>query len=305
MQVFYSSAVEMALKAKKPVVALESTIIAHGMPYPQNLETARKLEAIIEEGGATPATIAILGGKIKIGLEEEDLLYLAQNPGVAKASRRDMPIILAKKQDAATTVAATMIGAAMAGIKVFATGGIGGVHRRAEKTFDISADLQELAKTNVAVVSAGAKAILDLGLTLEYLETMGVPVIGYQTDDFPAFYCSSSGSKVPYRAESGEEIAGILYHKWLAGLQGGVLVANPIEEQYALPSEMIEEAVQAAITEAEENGIGGKALTPFLLKRITAMTEGKSLFSNIRLVENNARLATKIAVALVEMENEN
>ncbi|MEM7660359.1 MAG: pseudouridine-5'-phosphate glycosidase, partial [Bacteroidota bacterium] len=290
--------VQTALSEGRPVVALESTIIAHGMPYPQNVATAKGLEAIIREGGTVPATIAVLHGRFHIGLEEADLEYLGQHPEVAKASRRDLPLYLSQGKSAATTVAATMIGAHLAGIRVFATGGIGGVHRGAETSFDISADLQELARTPVAVVSAGAKAILDLGLTLEYLETMGVPVIGYQTDEFPAFYSRESGLKLPHRLDEAAAIAAALHTQWQLGYPSGALVANPVPLSHSLPGNVMHAAIEQALSDAASQQINGKAVTPFLLGRIKDLTEGQSLVSNIELVRNNARLATEIAVAL-------
>lgn len=301
----YSSEVKKAQKTGKPLVALESTIIAHGMPYPQNLETANKVENEIRKYGATPATITILNGRIKIGLSEKELEILATSEDVVKVSRRDLPIILAQGRHAATTVAATMICAKMAGIPIFATGGIGGVHRNAQQTFDISADLQELAQTNVAVISAGAKSILDLELTLEYLETMGVPVIGYKTHKFPAFYTSSSHFDVPYRLDNAKEIAKSLWFKWKIGLNGGALIANPIPEEFSIPESKIGLIIDQALTEANSKEIKGKALTPFLLSRISNLTEGNSLFSNIQLVLNNARLAAKIAVAYRKLSANN
>lgn len=274
------------------------------MPYPQNIETAKALEKIIRENGAVPATIAIIGGKIKIGLNEEELEFMASSKEILKASRRDLPVVLAKGLNAATTVSATMICANLAGIKVFVTGGIGGVHRGVEETFDISADLQELANTPVAVVCAGAKAILDLPRTLEYLETFGVPVIGFKTEEFPAFYTRESGLKVDYRAEDEMEVARIIKTKWDLGLKGGVLVANPIPEEYALDRVYIEKAIEEAIIEAKEREIKGKALTPFLLERIKDLTEGKSLMANIELVKNNARIGAKIAIELNQLYKE-
>ena len=294
----FSPAVRTAKSEGRPLVALESTIIAHGMPYPQNVETARILEAIIREEGAEPATLALIEGRIKVGLDEETLDLLGQSPEVMKASRRDVAFAISQGRSAATTVATTMILAQMAGIRVFATGGIGGVHRGATETFDISADLQELAQTQVAVVSAGAKAILDLGLTLEYLETMGVPVIGYGTDVFPAFYTRTSPFKAPMRLDTPEDIAALLKTHWDLELKSGALIANPIPEEYSMAPGAIEETIQQAIAEADSKGIGGKELTPFLLKRIKELTEGQSLFSNIELVKNNARLAARVAVAL-------
>ncbi|MEH7441257.1 pseudouridine-5'-phosphate glycosidase [Bacillus sp. JJ1122] len=284
----------------KPIVALESTIISHGMPYPQNIHTAREVEAIIRENGAVPATIAILDGKIKIGLSNEELEYLGQSKDVEKASRRDIPYLLSCKKNGATTVAATMICAELAGIEVFVTGGIGGVHREAEVTMDISADLQELANTNVAVVCAGAKSILDIGLTLEYLETYGVPVVGFGTDTLPAFYTRTSPFKVNFRLDTTAEVADMIRTKWELGLNGGVVVANPIPEDYALEESHINRVIEKALAEAKENQIGGKQVTPFLLRKIKELTEGKSLAANIALIKNNARVGALIAVSLAK-----
>lgn len=292
--------VAKALDAGRAVVALESTIIAHGMPYPQNVETARTLQEIIRAEGAVPATIALMGGKYKVGLNQEELHALATAESVRKLSRRDVPLALTSGEIGATTVASTMIIAAAAGIRLFATGGIGGVHRGAEYTFDVSADLTELRQTSVAVVSAGAKAILDLPKTLEMLETFGVPVLGVGTDEFPAFYSRTSGLGVDARMDAPEEIAAFLKAKWSAGLEGGVLIANPVPESDALDAGAIESTIASAIAEAEAAGIGGKQLTPFLLRRITELTAGQSLVSNVALVKNNARLAARIAVALAE-----
>lgn len=293
--------VKEAIESGKPVVALESTIISHGMPYPRNVETALNVEKIIRDNNAIPATIAILNGKLKVGLTEEEIEYLGKAKNVIKTSRRDIPFIIAKKADGATTVASTMIIAALAGIKVFATGGIGGVHRGATETFDISADLEELAHTNVAVVCAGAKSILDIGLTLEYLETHGVPVVGYQTEEMPAFYTRKSGFGVDYRVDSPEEIASALKAKWDLGLEGGMVVANPIEEQYQMDYDTITGAIEKALKEAEENGIRGKESTPFLLAKVKEITGGDSLESNIKLVYNNAMLGARIAVELSKL----
>jgi len=284
-----------ALNTRKAIVALESTIISHGMPYPQNVETANKVESIVREHGAIPATIAILDGKIKIGLSAQELEIVATSKDVIKVSRRDLPIVLARKMNGATTVASTMIAAELAGIKVFVTGGIGGVHRDGQYTFDISADLIELANTNVAVVCAGAKSILDLGLTLEYLETHGVPVIGYETDELPAFYTRKSGFKLLHRADSAAELAHILKAKWDLFLKGGVVIANPIPEAYAMNYEYITESIERALIKARNKGISGKDTTPFLLAEIKEITGGKSLESNIQLVFNNAKLGAKIA----------
>jgi pseudouridylate synthase len=296
----YSQEVIEAREAGKPIVALESTIISHGMPYPQNVETAREVEEIIRENGAVPATIAILGGKIKIGLSNDDLEYLGQSKNVEKASRRDIPFLLSTKKNGATTVAATMICAELAGIEVFVTGGIGGVHREAETTMDISADLQELAQTNVAVVCAGAKSILDLGLTLEYLETHGVPVVGYGTDTLPAFYTRTSPFNVNFRLDSADEVAEMIKTKWELGLDGGIVVANPIPEENALEESFISEVINQALAEAKENQIEGKQVTPFLLGKVKELTEGKSLVANIALVKNNARIGAMIAASLAK-----
>ena len=294
-----SPEVDAALKAGKPVVALESTIISHGMPYPQNVETALRVEQTIREGGATPATIAVIGGRLKAGLTPEEIEYLGKKgTAVTKASRRDLPVLVARGDDGATTVTTTMIIAALAGIKVFATGGIGGVHRGAETTMDISADLEELARTPVMVICAGAKSILDLGLTLEYLETKGVPVIGYGTEELPAFYTRKSGFKVDYRVDSPEELAAIFKAKQEMGLGGGMLVTNPTPEAYSMDPERINKAIDEAVAEAKTLGIHGKETTPFLLARIKDLTGGDSLDSNIQLVLNNARLAARVAKAL-------
>ncbi|WP_167792097.1 pseudouridine-5'-phosphate glycosidase [Soehngenia longivitae] len=293
-----SKEVKEALRENKPVVALESTIISHGMPYPQNVETALNVERIIRENGAIPATIGIINGKLIAGLTEEEIDYMGKTKGILKVSRRDIPYVCAMKKDGATTVASTMIIAEMAGIKIFATGGIGGVHRGAETTMDISADLEELAQTNVAVVCAGAKSILDLGLTLEYLETKGVLVLGYQTNKLPAFYTRSSEFDVDYRIDSPKEIADIINIKWDLNLKGGILIANPIPKEYSMDEELINKSIEQAVNEANQKGIKGKALTPFLLSKIKDVTEGKSLESNIQLVYNNALLAAKIAVEM-------
>ncbi|HHB52762.1 MAG TPA: pseudouridine-5'-phosphate glycosidase, partial [Saprospiraceae bacterium] len=280
------------------VVALESTIISHGMPFPQNLETAILLENEVRKQGATHATIALMNGKIKIGLTEEELEYLAKKgTEVIKTSRRDIPYILSQKLTGATTVAATMFAAEKAGILVFATGGIGGVHRDGTNTMDISADLQELATTNVAVVCAGIKSILDLGLTLEYLETQGVPVLGYQTKELPAFYTQKSGFTADYAMQSPEAIARLLQTKWVLGLQGGVIIANPIPKEHSLDFDLMQKTIQQAIEEQKKRGITGKESTPFLLGKVKELTAGKSLTANIALVKNNARLAAQIAVA--------
>lgn len=294
--------VREALDNGKPVVALESTIISHGMPYPKNVETALNVEKIIRDNGAIPATTAILNGKLKVGLTTDEIEYLGKAAEkVIKTSRRDIPFIVSRHADGASTVATTMVIAALAGIKVFATGGIGGVHRGATETFDISADLEELAHTNVAVVCAGAKSILDIGLTLEYLETNGVPVVGYQTDEMPAFYTRKSGFGVDYRVESPKEVADALKAKWDIGLQGGMVIANPIEEKYQMDYDTITEAIDTAIKEADEKGIRGKESTPFLLAKVKELTGGDSLESNIQLVYNNAKLGAQIAVELSKL----
>ena len=288
-----------ALPNGRPVVALESTIISHGMPYPQNVQTALAVEEVVRQNGAVPATIAILGGRLKAGLTREEIEYLGQRgQAVTKTSRRDLAVLIAKGMDGATTVATTMMIAHMAGIRVFATGGIGGVHRGAETTMDISADLQELARTEVAVVCAGAKAILDLKLTLEYLETHGVPVLGYQTRELPAFYTRTSGLSVDYRVDTPEELAAVLKVRKDLGLAGGVLVTNPIPEAWSMDPALINAAIDRAIAEAEDQGITGKAVTPFLLARVKELTGGDSLEANIALVKNNAALAARIAAAL-------
>ena len=294
--------VQEAIKAGKPVVALESTIISHGMPYPQNVETALHVEKIIREHGAVPATIAIIGGRLKAGLTAEEIDYLGKTgAGVTKASRRDLPILVAEKRDGATTVTTTMMIAAMAGIEVFATGGIGGVHRGAETTMDISADLEELAQTPVMVVCAGAKSILDLGLTLEYLETQGVPVIGYQTEELPAFYTRKSGFGVDYRLDTPAQLAEAFHVKRELGLRGGMLVTNPIPEEYSMDADVINKAIDEAVEEAKEQGIHGKATTPFLLAKIKDITGGDSLAANIQLVYNNAKLAADTACELAKL----
>lgn len=290
--------VKAAIEAGDAVVALESTIISHGMPYPKNVETALEVENIVREHGAVPATIAILNGRIKVGLTSQEIESLGKSHDAVKASRRDIPFILVKGLTGATTVASTMIIASLAGIKIFATGGIGGVHRGAQETFDISADLQELAKTDVAVVCAGAKSILDIGLTLEYLETQGVPVVGYGTDDLPAFYTSKSGFGVDYRVDTVLELAEALKTKWDLGLNGGVVVANPIPKAFEMAPAIINKAIDAAVKEAEAKGIKGKESTPFLLAKVKELTGGASLDSNIQLVYNNAKLGAQIAVEL-------
>ena len=294
-----SPEVQQALADGKPVVALESTIISHGMPYPKNVETAMLVEKTIRENGAVPATIAIIGGRLKAGLSPEEIEYLGKSGRkVAKVSRRDLAAIVARGADGATTVTTTMIIAHMAGIKVFATGGIGGVHRGAETTMDISADLEELASTPVMVVCAGAKSILDLGLTLEYLETKGVPVIGYGTDELPAFYTRSSGFGVDYRVDTPAQLAAMFKAQQELGMKGGMLVTNPIPEQYAMDRAVIDAAIEQAVAESKEQGIHGKETTPFLLARVVELTGGDSLESNIQLVLNNAIVASKTAAEL-------
>ena len=298
-----SPEVQAALRAGKPVVALESTIISHGMPYPQNVETALRVEQTIRDCGAVPATIAIIGGRLKAGCTAEEIEYLGRKgQAVIKASRRDLPVLLARKEDGATTVTTTMMIAAMAGIRVFATGGIGGVHRGAQQTFDISADLEELAQTPVMVICAGAKSILDLGLTLEYLETKGVPVIGFGTDELPAFYTRHSGFSVDYRIDTPEELAAAFRAKLDCGLKGGMLVTNPIPEEYSMPAETINKAIDTAIAAAEQQGIHGKQCTPFLLAKVKDLTGGDSLEANIQLVLNNARLAARTAAAMCAID---
>ena len=300
-----SPEVQEALRLGKPVVALESTIISHGMPYPQNVETALAVEKIIREGGAVPATIAIIGGRLKAGLSAAEIDYLGRTgTAVPKASRRDLPVLVAQKKDGATTVTTTMMIAHMAGIRVFATGGIGGVHRGAETTMDISADLEELAETPVMVICAGAKSILDLGLTLEYLETKGVTVIGYGTEELPAFYTRRSGFGVDYRLDTPQELAEAFHVKGTLGLRGGMLVTNPIPEAYSMDADLINAAIDKAIDECRELGIHGKETTPFLLSKIKDLTGGDSLDSNIQLVFNNARLAAATACALQKLETE-
>ena len=293
--------IEEAIKAGKPVVALESTILSHGMPFPQNMEFAHKVEEIVRAEGAIPALTAIIGGKLKVGLTSKELDLMCKGEGVGKVSRRDVAVYLATGKTGATTVATTMMIAAMAGIKVFATGGIGGVHRGATETMDISADLQELANTPVAVVCAGAKSLLDLGLTLEYLETFGVPVLGLRTDDFPAFYCRSSGFKLDYNASSEAEVAKIAKTKWDLGLKGGLVIGNPIPEEYALDYDEMEKVIVKALELAKEQGIHGKDTTPFLLSHIKDMTDGVSFASNLQLAYNNAKAASKIAVELAKL----
>ena len=296
-----SKEVRDALINHKPVVALESTIISHGMPYPRNVETALLVEQTIRNQGAIPATIGIIDGEPVIGMSKEEIEEFGKKQGIVKVSRRDLPVVYAKKLWGATTVAATMILARKADIEVFVTGGIGGVHRGGNVTFDISADLQELSRTDVTVVCAGAKAILDLPLTLEYLETMGVPVLGYKTDELPAFYTRRSGLKVDYQIDCATEFAQIKRFKRNERLQGGILITNPIPEEYALDENVMNKAINQALKEADEQGIHGKESTPFLLKRVVELTGGESLESNIQLVLNNARLGAQIALELSKL----
>ena len=293
-----SDEIAAALRDRRPIVALESTIIAHGMPWPANVETALAIEGEIRALGAVPATVAVIGGRPKAGLSADDIERIGRGgSAIAKLSRRDLPIAIVRGDTGATTVAATMIIAALAGIRVFATGGIGGVHRGAESSFDISADLQELARTPVAVICAGAKSILDLRLTLEYLETHGVPVVGYRCDEFPAFFTRGSGLPVDVRLDDATAVARVMEAQWALGLGGGLVVANPIPEPFALPSKRAEEAIERALREASAQGIKGNALTPYLLARVNALTGGDSLASNRELVLNNARLAAQVAIA--------
>ena len=297
-----SPEVQKALDEGRPVVALESTIISHGMPYPQNVETALNVEKIIRDNGAVPATTAIIGGKLRVGLSKDEIDYIGKKGlKVTKASRRDIPVLVARGEDGATTVAATMILANLAGVSVFATGGIGGVHRGAETTMDISADLEELASTRVMVICAGAKSILDLGLTLEYLETHGVSVLGYQTEELPAFFTRKSGFKVDYRMDTPKELAAAFKAKNDLGLRGGMVVANPIPEEYAMDADYISKSIAEAIDEANAKGIKGKDTTPFLLDKLEKITGGSSLKANIQLVYNNAKVATQIACELSRM----
>ena len=298
----YSKEVANAIENNLPLVALESTIISHGMPYPENVETALNCQNIIREHGAVPATIAIINGKLKVGLSDEEIDFLGkEGVKIQKTSRRDIAYNVTNKINGATTVSATMYIAALAGIKVFATGGIGGVHRGAENTMDISADLEELAMTDVAVISAGAKSILDLGLTLEYLETKGVPVIGFQTEVLPAFYCAKSDFKVNFRIDTPLEIARLIKTKYELGLKGGILIANPVPGQHSMDKDLIDKAIQEAIAEMNELGIKGKETTPYLLRKIASITKGKSLESNIALVYNNCRLGAEISVQLTKI----
>jgi pseudouridine-5'-phosphate glycosidase len=296
-----SEEVRVAKEQGKPIVALESTIISHGMPYPQNVKTAREVEQIIRDNGAVPATIAIVDGKIKIGLSDEELEMFGKSSDVAKVSRRDLAYLIATKKLGATTVAATMICAELAEINIFVTGGIGGAHRGAETTMDISADLDELSQTNVAVICAGAKSILDLGLTMEYLETKGVPVIGYKTDVLPAFFTRTSEFPLNLRADDVDSIASTLKVKWDLGLKGGAVIANPIPEEHAMDEQFINGIIESALKEAEERKIAGKDVTPFMLGKVKELTEGKSLDANIALVKNNAVVGAKLAVSFNEM----
>ena len=291
----YSDEVKKAMEEGKPVVALESTIISHGMPYPQNIETAKACEEIIRENGAVPATTAIIGGKIKIGLSDEELEFMATSKDIIKASRRDFAYIVSQGLNGATTVASTIIASRLAGIKIFVTGGLGGVHRHAEVTFDISRDLEELAANDIMIVCAGCKSILDIGLTLEYLETKGVPVFGYQTDYMPAFFTRKSEFKVDYNIKNPKEAAEAAKAQWELGLQGGILLTNPIPESDSMDEEKINTAIEKALVEAEEKGIHGKETTSFLLSKVLEVTEGKSLEANIALVKNNARLGAEVA----------
>jgi pseudouridine-5'-phosphate glycosidase len=301
--IVFDPEVKQAIDERRPVVALESTIISHGMPYPKNMETALEVEAIIRDEGAVPATIAVLDGVIRIGLRKDSLQMLAQQGpqgAILKLSRRDLAYALVKRASGATTVAATMMCAELAGISVFVTGGIGGVHREGEKTFDISADLQELAKTRVAVVCAGAKSILDLGLTLEVLETLGVPVIGYGSDSFPSFYSRESPFKLEYRMDDPSEIASLLHYHWMLNSSGGVLIANPIPHENEIPRALVEDLIQSGLKEASKLGISGKKVTPFLLSHLAKMSQGKTLEANIALVKNNAKVGAQLAEALLE-----
>ena len=297
----FSPEVAAACAAGKPVVALESTIISHGMPYPQNVTTAQEVEHVIRGAGAVPATIALIDGRICVGLSSQQLELLGSAPDAMKVSRRDLPYVLATRRLGATTVAATMICAALAGIKVFVTGGIGGVHRGAETSFDISADLQELAQTDVAVVCAGVKSILDIGLTLEYLETHGVPVVSVGQPGFPAFFTRESGYKADFQIDNALELAAFIQTKWQLGLRGGIVVSNPVPEAFAMPKEEIDRITEQALAEAKSHGVTGKAVTPFLLNRIKTLTEGRSLMTNIALVKHNALVGAQLAVAMHDL----
>ncbi|MEX1044435.1 MAG: pseudouridine-5'-phosphate glycosidase [Acidimicrobiia bacterium] len=291
--------VSAALAEARPVVALESTIITHGMPYPRNVETALAVESVVRQNGAVPATIAVLDGRLRVGVSADEIERLASNPSAMKVSRRDLAFVVHSGMVGGTTVAATMLTAAMAGIDVFATGGIGGVHRGASESFDVSADLQELARTDVTVVCAGVKSILDIGLTLEYLETLGVPVIGFRTDEMPAFYTSRSAYRVPQRLDTAADIASVIAIRRSLGLAGGVVVANPIPAEHAMDREVMEQAIGAALAEAQLQGVSGKEATPFLLGRVAELTGSESLDANVELVKSNARLASQIAAALL------
>ena len=296
--------IEEAIRNNRPVVALESTILSHGMPYPGNMEFAHRVEEVVRGEGAIPATTAVIGGKLKVGLTSEELDLMCRAENIGKVSRRDLAVYLATGKTGATTVSPTMIIAAMAGIRIFATGGIGGVHRGATETMDISADLQELAHTPVCVVGAGCKSLLDIGLTLEYLETMGVPVLGYQTDDFPAFYCRRSGFGVDYNIRDAAEAARIMKTKWDLGLEGGMLIGNPIPEEYALDFDKMEAVINKALDMAKKDGIRGKETTPYLLSAIKDLSGGESFASNLQLAYNNARVASRIAVEYAKLNAE-
>lgn len=293
--------IKEALAEGKPVVALESTILSHGMPYPENAEFAKNVETIVRSNGAIPATTAIINGRLKIGLTADELMLMCKGENIGKISRRDVAVYVAQGLTGATTVATTMLISSLAGIRVFATGGIGGVHRGAQETMDISADMQELANTPVCVVSAGCKSILDIGLTLEYLETFGVPVLGYQTDDFPAFYCRKSGYGVDYNVSDPKSVARIMKAKWDLGLKGGIILGNPIPEEYSLDFDYMEGIIGKALEMAEKKGVRGKKLTPFLLATIKDLTGGESLASNLQLAYNNARIASQIAVEYAKL----
>ena len=297
-----SPEVKAALDEGRPVVALESTILSHGMPYPENAEFAHNVEVIIKEKGAVPATTAIINGRLKVGLTAEELNLMCTGKDIGKISRRDVAVYLATGKTGATTVATTMLLASLAGIKVFATGGIGGVHRGAQQTMDISADLQELANTPVCVVTAGCKSILDIGLTLEYLETFGVPVLGYQTDDFPAFYCRKSGFGVDFNVPDAQTVAKIMKTKWDLGLKGGLVLGNPVPEEYSLDFQQMEGVINKALEMAKEKGIRGKATTPFLLATIKDITGGESLATNLQLAYNNARVASEVACEFAKLK---
>ena len=297
LKIQLSSEVEEGKKLSKPIVALETTIVSHGMPYPDNLNTALEVENIIREEGAIPATIGIVGGKVKIGMSKQEIELFAKGSDIKKVSRRDIPIVMSNNANGATTVAGTILLSKLAGINVMATGGIGGVHRDAENSFDISADLQELSKTDVAVVCAGPKSILDIGLTLEYLETMGVPIIGYNTNSLPTFYCHESKFEVDFNYTKPSEIATVMFNQKHLSLKGGMLVCNPIPKEFSIDSSIIEKSINSSMAIAKKNNVKGKDLTPFLLQNITSLTEGKTLKSNIKLMFNNAKLAANIAIS--------